>query len=61
MQIPALVTQLRAFRGADQILHELMRVEEGAGDKLSIDGEIVVDGTPAATTHWLERGIATVE
>ncbi|MBB4859607.1 ATP-dependent DNA ligase [Novosphingobium chloroacetimidivorans] len=44
------------LEGADHILHRLMLIEEQAGENLFIDGEVVVDGTLAATKQWFERG-----
>lgn len=44
------------IQGCDHILHRLTMFEESAGGPLFIDGELVVDGTLAATKAWVERG-----
>lgn len=42
------------IEGCDHILRQLLRVEQRAGFPAFIDGELVVDGTLAATKRWVE-------
>lgn len=44
------------IEGCDHILYHLQRMREAAGEPLFIDGELVVDGTLAATKRWVESG-----
>lgn len=44
------------IEGVGHILHYLARMEREAGEPLFIDGELVVDGTLAATKRWVESG-----
>lgn len=44
------------IEGCDHIAYRLGLIEEAAGEPLFIDGELVVDGTLAATKHWVETG-----
>jgi cytochrome P450 len=44
------------IEGCDHIARHLRLLEEAAGTELFIDGELVVDGTLAATKAWVERG-----
>lgn len=48
--------QGQIIHGCDHIAHRLALIEEAAGEPLFIDGELVVDGTLAATKHWVETG-----
>lgn len=44
------------IEGCDHIAYHLSLLERVAGQPLFIDGELVVDGTLAATKHWVETG-----
>lgn len=44
------------IEGCDHIAHRLALFEEAAGGPLFIDGELQVDGSLAATKHWVETG-----
>jgi ATP-dependent DNA ligase len=44
------------IEGCDHIAYRLSLFEKVAGCPLFIDGELVVDGTLAATKHWVETG-----
>lgn len=44
------------IEGCAHIAWRLSQMEEAAGRPLFIDGELVVDGTLAATKHWVETG-----
>ncbi|CDO34024.1 ATP-dependent DNA ligase [Novosphingobium sp. KN65.2] len=48
--------QGQPIHGCDHIARRLAAIEEVAGEKLFIDGELVVDGTLAATKAWAEGG-----
>lgn len=42
------------IEGCDHILYHLQRMREAAGEPIFFDGELVVDGTLAATKRWVE-------
>lgn len=42
------------IEGCDHIAHRLDLIEKEAGEPLFIDGELVVDGSLAATKRWVE-------
>ena len=44
------------IEGVGHIMHQLARMEREAGEKMFFDGELVVDGSLAATKHWCETG-----
>ena len=44
------------IEGCDHIAYRLDLIEAQAGEPLFIDGELVVDGSLAATKHWVETG-----
>lgn len=44
------------LEGLGHIAWHLDRMEEAAGEPMMFDGEIQIDGTLAATKHWLETG-----
>lgn len=44
------------LEGLGHVAWHLQRMEDAAGEPMMFDGEIQVDGTLAATKHWLETG-----
>jgi ATP-dependent DNA ligase len=44
------------LEGLGHIAYHLQRMEDAAGEPMYFDGEVQVDGTLAATKHWLETG-----